>query len=34
VGLIGLAGLRHAMGRKNAEEDRCHPSREDELMEA
>jgi predicted MFS family arabinose efflux permease len=34
VGLIGLAALRHVAGRRNADEDHCHPSREDELMEA
>jgi predicted MFS family arabinose efflux permease len=34
VTLIGLAALRHAGGRRIANEDRCHPSREDELMEA
>jgi predicted MFS family arabinose efflux permease len=34
VSLIGLAALRHALGRCSPEEDRCHPTREDELMEA
>lgn len=34
VGLIGLAALRHAAGRKQAAEDSCHPTKEDELMEA
>jgi predicted MFS family arabinose efflux permease len=34
VGLIGLAGLRHAVGRRNPDEDHCHPCPEDELMEA
>jgi predicted MFS family arabinose efflux permease len=34
VGLIGLAALRHALGRRSPDEDRCHPTREDELMEA
>jgi len=32
--LIGLAGLRHAFGRRNPDEDHCHPCPEDELMEA
>ncbi|WP_260703466.1 MFS transporter [Edaphobacter flagellatus] len=32
--LVGLAALCHAMGRRNAGEDHCHPTREDELMEA
>jgi predicted MFS family arabinose efflux permease len=34
VALIGLAALRHAFGRRLATEDHCHPTREDELMEA
>lgn len=34
VGLIGLAALRHALGRRSRDEDHCHPTREDELMEA
>ncbi|RZU41119.1 MFS transporter [Edaphobacter modestus] len=34
VSLIGLAALRHALGRRSTDEDRCHPAREDELMEA
>lgn len=34
VGLIGLAALRHALGRRSPDEDHCHPTREDELMEA
>lgn len=34
IGLIGLAALRHAFGRRLATEDRRHPTREDELMEA
>lgn len=34
VGLIGLAALWHAFGRKIPTEDHCHPTREDELMEA
>lgn len=33
LGLIGLAGIRHATGLRN-EADHCHPSREDALMEA
>jgi predicted MFS family arabinose efflux permease len=33
VGLIGLAALRHGFGRRTLE-DRCHPTEEDELMEA
>lgn len=32
--LIGLAALRHAVGRRNVQEDHCHPTKEDELMEA
>ena len=32
--LIGLAALRHTIGRRNVQEDHCHSSREDELMEA
>lgn len=34
IGLMLLAGARHAMGRRNASEDRCHHTKEDELMEA
>lgn len=34
VGLIGLAALRHALGRRSRGEDHCHPTREDELLEA
>lgn len=34
LGLIGLAALRHFTGRRVASEDHCHPTREDELMEA
>jgi MFS family permease len=34
LGLIGLAALRHMLGRRGTSEDRCHPTREDELMEA
>ncbi|WP_035354126.1 MFS transporter [Edaphobacter aggregans] len=34
VAMIGLAALRHLLGRRNADEDRCHPRPEDELMEA
>lgn len=34
IGLIGLAALRHIFGRRKAAEDHCHPTREDELMEA
>lgn len=33
LGLIGLAGIRHATGLRN-EADHCHPTREDVLMEA
>jgi len=33
LGLIGLAGIRHATGLRN-EADHCHPTREDALMEA
>jgi predicted MFS family arabinose efflux permease len=34
LGLIGLAALRHAYGRRLGTEDHCKPTREDELMEA
>ena len=34
IGLIGLAALRHALGRRVVGEDHCHSSKEDELMEA
>ncbi|HEU4636520.1 MAG TPA: MFS transporter [Edaphobacter sp.] len=34
VGLIGLAALRHRFGRRLMTEDHCHPTKEDELMEA
>jgi len=34
VGVIALAGLRHAFGRRSRDEDHCPPQREDELMEA
>jgi predicted MFS family arabinose efflux permease len=34
IGLIGLAALRHALGRRVVSEDRCRPAKEDELMEA
>jgi len=34
VGLIGLAALRHALGRRSPDEDHCHSTREDELLEA
>jgi predicted MFS family arabinose efflux permease len=34
LGLIGLAGLRHATGRRGAGQDNVHATREDELMEA
>ncbi|QNI35989.1 MFS transporter [Edaphobacter sp. 4G125] len=34
LGLVGLAALRHLSGRRVASEDHCHPTREDELMEA
>jgi predicted MFS family arabinose efflux permease len=34
VGLIGLAALRHAAGRRSAGENRQHPTRESEFMEA
>lgn len=32
--LLGLAALRHLVGRRNVVEDHCHPTKEDELMEA
>lgn len=32
--LMLLAGVRHAMGRRDASEDHCHHTREDEFMEA
>lgn len=34
VGLIALAALRHATGCRTPEQDHCHPTVEDELMEA
>lgn len=34
LGLVGLATLRHLLGRHVDSEDHCHPTREDELMEA
>jgi MFS family permease len=34
VGLIALAALRHATGCRTPEQDHCHPTIEDELMEA
>ncbi|HEY2039846.1 MAG TPA: MFS transporter [Edaphobacter sp.] len=34
LALIGLAALRHSVGRRVASEDHCHPTKEDELMEA
>jgi predicted MFS family arabinose efflux permease len=34
LGLIGLAGVRHATGRRGAGQDNVHATREDELMEA
>jgi len=34
VGLIGLAALRHTVGRSSAKEDHHHTTREDELLEA
>jgi predicted MFS family arabinose efflux permease len=34
LGLIGLAGLRHATGRRGPLQDKVHATREDELMEA
>jgi predicted MFS family arabinose efflux permease len=32
--LIALAALRHSFGCRSTDQDRCHPTREDELMEA
>jgi hypothetical protein len=34
LGLIGLAGLRHATGGRGTGQDKVHATREDELMEA
>jgi predicted MFS family arabinose efflux permease len=34
IGLIALAALRHATGCRTPEQDHCHPTAEDELMEA
>ena len=34
LGLIGLAGLRHATGKRGTGQDKVHATREDELMEA
>lgn len=34
VALIGLAALRHTFGRRPGTEEHCHPTKEDELMEA
>ncbi len=34
IGLIALAGIRHATGCRTPDQDHCHPTVEDELMEA
>jgi predicted MFS family arabinose efflux permease len=34
LGLVALAGVSHAFGHRYAEDLRCHPTREDEFMEA